>query len=626
MQTTPTSHYNRYLAYLDQEHKLSFSDYSQLHQWSIDHPSDFWESIAAFFDIDFDQTADKAVIPARPFWKTQWFPKAQLSYAYHVFRQQNNDRPAIVYQAENHPYTEISWVALLSKVIAFQKILRKHGVGKGDRVVAYCANTPETVAAFLATNALGAIWSSCAPDFGIEAVQDRFVPLAPKVLWAHMDYHYNGKSYDVRDKVGLLAKHLPQPVQLLDLGRHTNFEEPTSDISQLHFEPVDFSHPIWVLFSSGTTGKPKAITHSTGAMLLEHLKALAIHQDVQVGERYFWYTTTGWMMWNYALSSLLCGATLCVYNGAPHAPDPAVLWRFAQKAQINHFGHGAVYFQNQVEQQEEVFNGTHLQALRTLGATGSPLSASVCKALQKRFPNTQVISLSGGTDVCTAFVGGHPEKEVVPGEIQCKMLGAPVAVWDSEGHAQVETAGELVLTAPFISMPVCLWGDGDFVHYQKSYFSKYKDVWHHGDWATETKRGGIIIHGRSDATLNRYGVRIGTSELYNALTAFKDIEDSLVIHLTNEGHEQLLLFVKTQVNLYTTDIKKWIRNQCSPRHVPDQILYVPDIPYTISGKKVEVPMKHILMGRPAEEVLSVESLRNPESIAWFSDFAKTITN
>ena len=264
--------------------------------------------------------------------------------------------------------------------------------------------------------------------------------------------------------------------------------------------------------------------------------------------------------------------------------------------------------------------------MRTLGATGSPLSASVCKVLQKRFPNTQVISLSGGTDVCTAFVGGHPEKEVVPGEIQCKMLGAPVAVWDSAGHAQVETAGELVLTAPFISMPVCLWGDGDFVRYQKSYFSKYKDVWHHGDWATETKRGGIIIHGRSDATLNRYGVRIGTSELYNALTAFKDVEDCLVIHLTNDGHEQLMLFVKTQVNLDRTDIKKCIRNQCSPRHVPDQIFYVPDIPYTISGKKVEVPMKHILMGRPAEEVLSVESLRNPESIAWFSDFAKTITN
>lgn len=624
MQSTPISNYNRYLRFLEVECHLSFTDYAQLHQWSIDHPSDFWQSIATFFDVTFDQPFDKAVIPERPFWKTQWFPKAQLSYASHVFRHYNDDRPALIYQSENHPYIEISWAALLSKVVAFQKLLSQRGVSKGDRVVALCANTPEAVAAFLATNSLGAIWSSCSPDFGTEAVYDRFAPLAPKVIWAQMDYHYNGKSYDIKEKVRLLSSRLPQPIQLLHFEDHVGFTESSTNVADLHIEPVEFLHPIWVLFSSGTTGKPKAITHSTGAMILEHLKALAIHQDLQVGERYFWYSTTGWMMWNYALSSLLCGATLCLYNGAPHFPEPAVLWRFAQQAKINHFGHGAVYYQNQIEHQKEVVNGSHLHSLRTIGATGSPLSASVCKALQKRFPNTQVISLSGGTDVCTAFVGGHPEMEVTPGEIQCKMLGAPVAVWDDQGNTQVGRAGELVLTAPFISMPVCLWGDDQFTWYQKSYFSKYKNVWHHGDWATETERGGIIIHGRSDATLNRYGVRIGTSELYNALAAIKNIDDSLVIHLTNDNAEQLILFVKTQETLDVDHIKKQIRSHCSPRHVPDLIVQSPDIPYTISGKKVEVPIKRILLGENHEEVLSVESLRNPESIAWFSDYAKTL--
>lgn len=624
MRRTPTSNYGRFLSHVESQYQLGFNDYAQCHQWSIDHPSDFWQSIATFFEVTFDQSFDKAVIPARPFWKTQWFPKAQLSYASHVFRHYNNDRPALVYQSENHPYIEISWAALLSKVVAFQKILKQLGVVKGDRVVALCANTPEAVAAFLATNSLGAIWSSCSPDFGIEAVYDRFAPLASKVIWAQMDYQYNGKSYDIKEKVRLLASRLPQPIQLLHFEDHAGFTESSTNVADLHIEPVEFSHPIWVLFSSGTTGKPKAITHSTGAMILEHLKALAIHQDLQMGERYFWYSTTGWMMWNYALSSLLCGATLCLYNGAPHFPDPAVLWRFAQQAKINHFGHGAVYYQNQIEQQKEVVNGSHLHSLRTIGATGSPLSASVCKALQKRFPNTQVISLSGGTDVCTAFVGGHPEMEVIPGEIQCKMLGAPVAVWDDQGNAQVGRAGELVLTAPFISMPVCLWGDDQFIRYQKSYFSKFKNVWHHGDWATETEHGGIIIHGRSDATLNRYGVRIGTSELYNALATIKNIDDSLVIHLTNDNAEQLILFVKTQETLDMDHIKKQIRSQCSPRHVPDLIVQSPDIPYTISGKKVEVPIKRILLGENHKEVLSVESLRNPESIGWFSDYAKTL--
>ena len=327
------------------------------------------------------------------------------------------------------------------------------GVEKGDCVAAYCVNAPETIAAFLAVNGLGAVWSSCSADFGIKAVNDRFLQLQPKVIFAHSSYIYSGKRYDISAKVEVLQKAF-RNCNCIDLCHYQTFDEPDQSLHQLHQIPVSFSDPIWILFSSGTTGKPKAIVHGTGAMILEHQKALAIHQNVCEGDRYFWYSTTGWMMWNYALSSLLCGATLCLYNGAPTTPKPSVLWDFASQAKINHFGHGAVYFQQQADEGFSGFEGYDFDHLKTIGSTGSPLSADTCKSLQHRLPNTHIISLSGGTDVCTALVGGHPEMKVVPGEIQCKMLGAAVEIWNTDGTQIQHQPGELVLSKPFISMPI----------------------------------------------------------------------------------------------------------------------------------------------------------------------------
>ena len=621
MSKIETSQYRLYIEFLNKEYQISFSNYHDLHHWSVSDQNTFWASIAGFFSVDFDKPFSNVMNRSDKPWKTTWFDGAELSYAKHVFSQFSNQRPAIIYQSETSPITDISWQELYNKTVHIQQQLLAMGVEKGDCVAAYCVNTPETIAAFLAVNGLGAVWSSCSPDFGINAVNDRFSQLQPKVLFAHSSYTYRGKRYDISVKVEALQKAFDN-CHCIDLCHHQTFDDPDQSLHQFHQIPVSFSDPIWVLFSSGTTGKPKAIVHGTGAMILEHQKALSIHQNVCEGDRYFWYSTTGWMMWNYALSSLLCGATLCLYNGAPTTPKPSVLWDFASQAKINHFGHGAVYFQQQADEGFSGFESYDFDHLKTIGSTGSPLSADTCKSLQHRFPNTHIISLSGGTDVCTAFVGGHPEMEVVPGEIQCKMLGAAVEIWNTDGTKIQQQPGELVLSKPFMSMPIHLWGDEDYRLMQASYYSMYPNVWNHGDWATENERGSLIIHGRSDATLNRQGVRIGTAEIYNLLSNRDEIEDSLVIHLTSHHLDTLLLFVVLTSDIDEQEIRSQLRNKYSPRHVPDHIIRVPEIPYTLSGKKVEIPIKKLLMGVSATDALSTDSLRNPNAIKWFIDYAK----
>lgn len=619
--STP-SQYQRYLKFLNDEYHIAFSSYEDCHLWSVSKQDEFWKSIALYFSVQFDTPYLTVRQRTNHLWQTRWFEGASLSYAKNIFAQFSNSRPAIVYQNETTSLAEISWQCLLNKTVQIQKELLDKGVQKGDCVVAYCVNSPETIAAFLATNALGAIWSSCSPDFGLDAVRDRFTQLQPKVLFGHSMYSYNGRAYDVSVNNTSLCDELDGCL-FIDLNACQDFDDPDASLDDLFFQSVDFSHPIWVLFSSGTTGKPKAIVHGTGSMILEHVKALGIHQNVSVGDRYFWYSTTGWMMWNYSLSSLLCGATLCIYYGAPHFPDTSSLWRFAAQATINHFGHGAVYYQQQVDAGFAGTSDLTFGYLKTIGSTGSPLSASTCIGLQKYFTNAHVISLSGGTDVCTAFLGGHPETQSIPGEIQCKMLGAPVAVWNDKGEKILDQAGELVLTDSFLAMPIFLWGDSNFSQLRKSYYSMFSSFWNHGDWATEKNVGSFVIHGRSDATLNRYGVRIGTAEIYNALHIIDEIEDSLIIHLTNEHHEKLLLFVQSNDTLDFSLIKSHIRNQCSPRHIPDEMIRVPAIPYTISGKKVEVPIKRLLMGMSQEKTLSRDAMRNPSAIDWFIDYAKT---
>lgn len=610
---------SKYKEFLKSNNKLNFKSYNDLHNWSINEISDFWESIVKFFKIEFDKPPTIIYKFNKDFIKTLWFVNSKISYSKNIFKNHKLKTPAIKYQDENGKYLEISWESLKIKTLEFQEILVKNNVKLGDRVVGYCSNTPEVVAAFLAVNSLGAIWSSCSPDFGYDSVYDRFNQIQPKFLFYHSEYMYNGRIFSLDSKVKKLKNSIKSISSILDLNTKSTFTNNLKKIN-LNFISVDFDHPIWILFSSGTTGKPKAITHRTGGMILEHYKALSIHQNVSNSDTYFWYSTTGWMMWNYSLSSLLIGSTLCIYNGSPIYPDNGVLWRFAKKAKINHFGHGAVFFQNLLSNLPKELVSYDLSNIITVGSTGSPLFKETNIGLNKLFPDAHIVSLSGGTDVCTAFIGGNLDLDVIPGEIQCKMLGASVEVWNDNAKEIKNKMGELVLTKPLISMPVFFWNDINDEKYKKSYFSKFNKIWNHGDWVTETLNGGIIVHGRSDSTLNRFGVRIGTSEIYSAIKDLYYVEDSLIIHVDDSNENKLILFVKSSSKINYDELKSVIRLKCSPRHVPDLIFQTPDIPYTISGKKVEVPIKKILMGKNQNDVVSKDSLRNPKSLDWFVEF------
>lgn len=624
--------------WLKRERGMEFNGYTALWQWSVENTDAFWQCMWDYFGLLSDGTYEKVVSGNEmPF--IRWFDGTRISYAEHVFRNYSDETPAIIHRSETTQTCEVSWSQLRSQTASLRSVLAKLGLQEGDRVAAYLPCIPEATVAFLATNSIGAIWSSCSPDFGTAAVIDRFAQIEPKVFIAVDSYHYNGKSFDKKDVLKDVLKAIPSIEHVILVSKDSlitgsdaktiSWTDAVSHPAELSFKRVPFSAPIWVLYSSGTTGLPKAITHSVGGVLIETLKYCTFHNDFQQGDRCFWYTTTGWMMWNYIHGSLLTGGTMVIYDGSPAFPDLTVLWQFIEEAGIHHFGTSAGFILANIKEGTSPLQRFNLSTLRSIGSTGSTLPPEGFKWIYEHVKkDVWLASMSGGTDVCSAFVGGNPLWPVYEGEIQCRALGCSLFAYNENGNPVLEEEGEMVITKPMPSMPVFFWNDHEQMRYKESYFEMFPGVWRHGDWIRVTEREGIVIYGRSDATLNRGGVRIGTSEIYRAVDSVAEIKDSLIICIERDGGEFWMpLFVVMNEGCNIDDeIKKkinlTIRSAYSPRHVPDEIIAVPDVPYTISGKKTEMPVKKVLMGKDPSSVINSGSLRNPASLDFFVQFAK----
>ena len=618
------SELTRYERWLGATHDKTFTDYEALWRWSTTDLGGFWGSLWEYFEIAASAPYDR-VLGSRTMPGAEWFPGARLSYAEHIFRGKRDDDVAIVHASETRPLTELRWGELRELTAQIAAGLRANGVTRGDRVVAYMPNIPETTAAFLACASIGAVWSSCSPDFGVRSVIDRFAQIEPKILLAVDGYSYGGKLLDRSADVAALQGAMPSLEHTFVLpyvGDEGNWDELLQP-GELTFEQLPFDHPLWVLYSSGTTGLPKAIVHGQGGILLEHLKKLHLHMNAKPDDRFFWFTTTGWMMWNLLMSGLLTEAAIVLYDGSPGHPDLRCLWDLADAAGVTCFGTSAAYISACMKAEIEPRAGRDLSRLRSVGSTGSPLSPDGFRWVYDALGDVWLFSTSGGTDVCSAFVGGVPTLPVYEGELQARSLGAKVESFDDQGIAQIGQVGELVLTEPLPSMPIYLWGDADGSRYHESYFSMYPGVWRHGDWIEITPRGTAIIYGRSDSTINRSGVRMGTSELYSAVLALPVVVDALAVDLPREGTPGwLALYVVLREGAQLDDaltrlIRTRIREDCSPRHVPDEITAVPAVPRTLSGKLLEVPVKRILMGAEPATVASRDSLANPEALDWF---------
>jgi acetoacetyl-CoA synthetase len=617
------THYSRWL---EQTRGLRLDDYDALWRWSVSELEQFWHSLVEYFDVSFSKPYE-AVLGRREMPGAEWFPGGRLNYAEHIFRRKDPAALALQHASELRSLGQWTWAELREQTAAIAAGLRALGVQEGDRVAAYMPNIPETVAAFLACASLGAIWSSAAPEFGARSVVDRFGQIEPKVLLAIDGYRYGGRDFDRRAAVREIVSELP------DLGRVVNFGyldgsgwEPgfLDSGPDLAFASLPFDHPLWVLYSSGTTGLPKPIVHGHGGILMEQLKKSHLHLDAQAGDRLFWFSTTGWMMWNFLVGVLLTDASIILFDGNPAYPDLGTLWDLAERTGMTCFGTSAAFVSSCMKAGIEPRARRSLRALRAVGSTGSPLAPESFRWIYDQLgPDIWLFSTSGGTDVCTAFVGGVPTLPVWLGELQARALGCAIEAWSPEGRPLIEEVGELVITEPMPSMPLFFWGDHDGSRLRESYFSMFPGVWRHGDWIKLTERGTAVIYGRSDSTINRGGVRMGTSEIYRAVLAVPEVVDALVVDVPREGTAGWMpLFVVLREGASLNDelvatIKRRIREDCSPRHVPDEVRQIAAVPRTLSGKVLEVPVKRILCGTPAAEAASRESLANPEALDYF---------
>jgi acetoacetyl-CoA synthetase len=607
--------------------------YHGLWRWSVDDIERFWAAIWDFFEVEGSY---ERVLGSREMPGAEWFPGTRLSYAEHIFRAKDDAEVAIRHASELRDLGEWTWGELRDQTARIATGLRRLGVREGDRVVAYMPNVPETIAAFLACASIGAVWSSCSPDFGARSVIDRFAQIEPKVLLAVDGYRYGGKDFDRCSVVDGLRAEMPtleHTVVLPYLGCGSvkgslPWESLVAEAEPLEFASLPFEHPLWVLYSSGTTGLPKPIVHGQGGILLEHLKKMHLHVDAQRGDRVFWFTTTGWMMWNFLVGILLTDASIVLYDGNPAHPGPDVLWDLAERTGITTFGTSAAYISSCMKAGVEPGAGRDLSALTAVGSTGSPLSPEGFRWVYDHVgEDTWLFSTSGGTDVCTAFVGGVPTQPVYLGELQGRSLGADVQAWDEEGRPLIGEVGELVLTQPMPSMPIYFWNDPDGSRLRESYFEMYPGVWRHGDWLEITERETAIIYGRSDSTINRGGVRMGTSEIYRSVLSLDEIVDALVVDVPRDGGEAWMpLFVVLRDGVALDDdlvarIRARLREDCSPRHVPNEVHQVAEVPRTLSGKVLEVPVKRILMGHDPDRAVSRGALANPAALDWFVEFS-----
>ncbi|MDU7587166.1 MAG: acetoacetate--CoA ligase [Acidovorax sp.] len=669
----------RYQDWLQAQHGLRFDDYDALWRWSTTDLDAFWQSVWDYFDLQ-SPTPHSAVLAKNVMPGAQWFPGAQVNYARQVLRHvdaaQAAGQPALIGRNERGERRELSWPALRRQVAALALHMRAQGVRPGDRVAAYLPNIPETIVAFLACASIGAVWSLCAPDMGTHAVLDRFRQIAPTVLLAVDGVTYGGRDHDRCDVLAELRAQLPtlrHVVLVNNLDASKTVADTAcyasviarNDAETVAFEPawLPFDHPLWIVYSSGTTGLPKPIVHGHGGMMLVMLQLAVLHNDIgcsyapnSLGERYHWYSSTGWIMWNAQVGGLLGGTTCVLYDGNPggskERPDWTVLWRMAAEERVTFFGAGAAFYGHCMKAGITPAACGDLSAIRVLGSTGSPLPAEVQRwgsqlLASAGVPQVWWCNISGGTDFAGAFIGGNRELPQTPGRMQCRMLGAAVEAWDEQGRPVLDAVGELVCTQPIPSMPLFLWGDADGARYRASYFEMYPPghgrrpgggdlgpeagaVWRHGDWIEigSSAHPGCVIYGRSDATINRHGLRMGTSEIYSAVEALPEVLDSLVVDLEYLGRASYMpLFVVLRSGLVLDDglrarINDAIRASLSPRFLPDEIVQVAEVPRTLSGKKQELPVKKLLLGQSMDKVVNPDAMANPGCLAWYVDFAR----